>query len=645
MLDAFVVFFGAWTLYCNVLVFSQASFHLLMLLSPLPVAVSFGLWIWLRRGATSATRQIVPREARVPWPYKLGAAAIVVAGYVWTQQLVLFWVLGTIFLVGCLLDQPRNATPARQREHGLERLDVVLLIVAILLAVTFTAIVHRPDADDAYYMSVPVALLDHPDRPVLQSDTMHGDEGFPLLGPFYRTVSYEVLIGAVAFVSGLDHRIPYYVLFPLVFAALLVIAHWLPLRLICPRIASTGVLFVCLAMMVWGDVHHTYGNFGLVRLFQGKAVLVSICAPAVLYYGLRFSSSGNRFDWVRLGLAQVAMMGLSASGVVIAPLLGGLVLLGSWRPDGRSTRILFLGLLASAVVVLEGVMVLVQVREFGEIVSPLEDTSTAKSLGLVLGHGWRAYLALYGLLGAAALSCATSRHRGIVGYLTAAFVLLLSPWSGDLISRAEETFAWRSLWAIPFPLILALAVAQLARRGPTRLGFRLGALVAVIFALVFTLSPGRWTWIAENKAQVRLAVFRVGEGSPAAERAVQVTPRDGVILAPRKVAMWITGIRGHPRLLGVRQDYLDIVVGKALGADEARRRRELMEFVHGKRETGMFREIADEIVRRRIDTVVTHPDLAARGGQAFFTEIADRGYEREEADNGYLIWKRSLPAG
>jgi hypothetical protein len=355
---------------------------------------------------------------------------------------------------------------------------------------------------------------------------------------------------------------------------------------------------------------------------------------------MRYSVDGGAAGWVRLALAQVVAMGFSPSGLIVAPLTAGLVLVGSWQPDRRATRLLFTGLAASAVVTVQAVVATLQVREFGEIVSPLDATSTAKALDLVLGHGWRAGLALFGLLGAVALSRHSPRRRGTVGYLTAAFLLLLSPWAGALISRAEPTFAWRALWAVPFPLVLGAMCAQLASRGPRIAGVRVGTVGVLIFALLFAFVPGRSTWAAENKARIKLSVLRVAEGFPAAERVVEVTRHDGLVLAPRRVATWITGMRGHPRLVGVRQDYLDIVVGKALGPDEARQRYLLMRFVQGKLGTDRTLSVADEIERREIDTVVTGPDLTAVGGQEFFDELARRGYDREDAAGGYILWTR-----
>ena len=128
----------------------------------------------------------------------LACAAILVVAYAWTRQLALFWIIAALFLLACLFDQPRRADRPRGSGRRVGRFELILLVVTMLGAVLFTALVHRPDADDALYTSIPVALLDHPDRPMLEGDTMHGEEGLPLLGPFYRVVSYELLVGALA---------------------------------------------------------------------------------------------------------------------------------------------------------------------------------------------------------------------------------------------------------------------------------------------------------------------------------------------------------------------------------------------------------------------------------------------------------------
>jgi hypothetical protein len=627
-LDGFVTFFGLWTLVTVALVFAGGSFNALLLLSPLVVAASLWLWRMLRRAPEPQANEESGSAARFPVPYRLVAAAAILALYAGTQQLWLLWALGGAFLALCLLDGPREAE-ARPVAPAAGRAELVVVVVCLLAALSFTTLVHRYDADDAYYMSVPTAALDQRAQPLLAGDTMHGEPGLPLLGPHYRTVSYELLIAAVSFATGVDHRLHYYLLFPLLLATIWIVACRQTLRLLAPRGAAIGLAVICLVTMVWGDTHHAYGNFGLVRLFQGKAALVTIGAPFTLYYGLRYAAVGGRAAWLRLALAQLTMMGFSASGAVIAPLLAGLVLLGGWRPDAKRTRRFLVGLTASALPVIAAGIVALQVREFGAIVSPLDATGTARAIEMVLGQGPRALLALFGMLAAAALS------PRLAGYLLAAFVLLLSPWSGQLISLAEETFAWRVLWAIPFPLILGIGAARAATTMP-----RAGLVGALIFAAVFAAVPGKTTWSAENKASFRLAAFKVGDGFPAAARAVAVTPAGGSVLAPRRAAMWITGFRNHPRLLAVRQDYLEITVGKVHGPEEAAERRLLMEFVHGKLGADRSREVAAAVERRAIDTVVTHPDLTARGGEAFFAELGRLGYGREQLPNGYIVWTR-----
>ena len=58
---------------------------------------------------------------------------------------------------------------------------------------------------------------------------------------------------------------------------------------------------------------------------------------------------------------------------------------------------------------------------------------------------------------------------------------------------------------------------------------------ALALALSFAVVPGHTTWAAANKARWRLATFRVGDGWPAAERALELTPAAGTLLAPRRV--------------------------------------------------------------------------------------------------------------
>jgi len=641
LVDAFFVFFGVWTVYCTISVFFGGSFSWLLALTPLALAAAAGIWIWLRRPIAAPIEDEVPtREARVSVRIKIAAALAIAALHTLTGNAALLWTLGTPFALFCCWDQPKRKPSSDGRSRS--RAGLLLVLLTVIVAIAFTAVVHRPDADDAYYMSVPVSLLDHPRAAMLQADTMHGDPLLPLLGPYYRTVSYEILIGAMAFLTGSDPRFVYYAVMPLLFAAMLVLIHWLCLRRVAPHGAAVGVAVTCVAMMVWGDVHHSFGNFSFIRLFQGKAVLVSLCVPAILYYATRFTERGDARSWVRLALAQLAGMGLSASGLVIAPLAAGLVLLGGLR-HGRSglTRLL-LGILSAAPVVAAALVVTFQVQEFGEIVSPLDATSTDRSIEIAMGHGLRTHLALAALLLAIATAGASRGRRGALGFLAAGFVLLLSPWSGELFSLAEPTFSWRSLWAIPFPLIIGGLVAGWISVGRESLNRQLGAAVSLLLVVLFVFVPGTHTWSQANKSSLQMRAYRVGNGWPAAEAAVAQTPANGLILAPRRVAMWITGIRQHPRLLAVRQDYLTIVVAKVYGDQEAKRRRAMLEFVHGKLGIARSLEIASEIERREINTIVTHPDLHAQGAEIFFAELERIGYRRQDVENGFALWTRAI---
>ena len=43
------------------------------------------------------------------------------------------------------------------------------------------------------------------------------------------------------------------------------------------------MIFLTAIMLTWGEVHRTFANFGLARIFQGKALLVTLFTPALFF--------------------------------------------------------------------------------------------------------------------------------------------------------------------------------------------------------------------------------------------------------------------------------------------------------------------------------------------------------------------------
>jgi hypothetical protein len=356
-IDGFVVFFGAWTLYCHALTFYGANFNTLIHVCVVPIMFAFSLlYILPKLNRIRLIPRIdnkirynnkIRRGARVPRSIKILSAFLIASAYPWVGNYFIFWAISVFFLILVIYDTPTPDLPNEQTNQIQTKWEKGGVILLAVFAVMITLIAHRPDIDDAHYMSFVTSALDFPERSLMRSDGMFGERNLPLLNEHYRVHTYELFVALMSFLSRLDYRFLYYMIFPGIFAVFVVVSHWLALRQLSGKGAFIGLLVSIVVLVSWGDVHRTYGNFAFVRLFQNKGLLVSICVPAIVYYAAKFSSSCDLRSWVLLGVSQIVAFGISGTGITIAPITSFLVLCASWRLNWKSTCMLFMGLLSS----------------------------------------------------------------------------------------------------------------------------------------------------------------------------------------------------------------------------------------------------------------------------------------------------------
>jgi hypothetical protein len=643
-LDAFVVFFGSWTLYVHLLVYLGADFNTLLRFCLVPAAVGVAiLYVLLRSGAPLPARElrIQSHEPRVAWPFKLLGALAIVGVYAWTENYLLFWITSVVFLVVVLLDGSRAGRPggrARQAEvtYAFEKWGVGAFII---VAVAVTLIAHRPDHDDAFYVSVAVSALDHPERPLMRYDGMYGEPRLPILGQFHRVRSYETFVALVSSVAGLAVPTLYYVVFPALFATLVVIAHWLALGQLGSGASLLGLAVVFVVLVSWGDEHRTFGNFSFVRLFQGKAVLVSVVIPAIVYYAARYAEQGCLRSWLRLALAQVAAIGFASSGIAVGPIAAGLVLLGAWSARPARAVVVSLGLLASFYPILLALVFLTtgRVSSAGAVIPAALSLSSAPLLEKVLGSGWHAYVALFSLLAAPALPARSRRCLVLPGLALTTMFFALSPMASEFLGRFVRSLSWRAFWGVPFPLIIGLAACGLAT-ATEKFGRLTGIATATALAAAFALGPGSWTLSFENRTVLANPGYKVSPEYKVAEKAVALTPPGGLILAPWRVSSWIPLFRNHPRVVGVRRQYLSMV-SEAFGERDARHRHKMVSFVErGVRSKKSLVKFMRQVQRRPLTTIVTSPRFL--GQRLLSRELRSHGFTRSDLVGGYRFWVR-----
>lgn len=468
---------------------------------------------------------------------------------------------------------------------------------------------------------------------------MHGEEGLPLLSPIYRVHSYELLVALVSHLTSFSCRGVYYLLFPSVFAAYLVIANWIALRELQPKVALLGVVFVLIILLAWGQVDRAYGQFAFIRLYHGKCVFASVLVPALLYYASCYARRPGWKPWIFLLLAQVTAVGLSSTALLVAPPVAGVALLGGWVAGATRRRALMYGLLSSVYVVALGIVVgkaAIAGPKTWEI-TPSHDLDYA--LETVMGWGMRPRIALFALLAGAALPFSPAWYRG---FLLLSVALLLNPWTSEFLGRLN---CWRALWALPMPFITAFALASLASLGPSWKHLRAGAVAATGLILLFVFSPYRKD---ENQWGIAAWAIRPGWFEAAAvplyhfpnsyriaEVTTALTPPDGVVLAPDTVSAWIATFPNSPRLVGVRGLYFG-VVEKGTSHAEALTRSVMQGFIRGDPSyADRMAEVVEGIQTRAVTTVVV--PAALNGREPFEAELKKLGFT-VHPQNSHNIW-------
>jgi hypothetical protein len=651
----FVLPYAIWTMYVHLITATHSSFDTLLYGLPVMALIAAAATVaWfrlqvpaIRSDPVAIGSEAVSGAAAAPVTRAIGNPvtpfAILVLAILWVGLLSAgmpypaFWWMALLASCGAWMWNLRGRPDAPLDDGaGKHAAWIVLLVAAAAICVTLVA--SRPDADDAFYRSISATLLRYPQQPVLVHDTLYRLPDIPVLLQFYRLSNYYVLVGTLARITGVDHLAVAYLILPVVFAALCVLAWAYLLRRIVPRRWPWALLILFLVVLALGEVHRAYGNFAFVRLFQGKAILVTGMVPIIAGSALLFARHGGLRHWLLLFAAQIAALGASASALFVAPAAAALGLAGGWSANVASSRRFAAGMLASAYVFGAG-WAMASVTHGGEaLVSSSPMPGVPQILDDTWGW-WSTRLLLVALLAAWAFVVNPVRAR----YLSAgAFFFLLAALNPYTVRVVADHFVgvrtyWLLTWALPLPFFLAVLLDGVIQRA---LGMRSKALAgcactalaccAIAFGWRFgTLRSANSVTLGTPGPKVDPVEYHV------AARIVEDVPEQGVVLTPEAVAVWLPSFVVHPELLGVRALYLT----RAFPPRDATRRDSLMRYVAGQfRPPDSAAWFADALRRYGLTAVVLVHSAPWRGEMQ--NVLQRLGWQRLSS-GAYDVWVRS----
>ena len=638
ILRAMIVLLGLWTLYAQVCVLMGVSYTLLRTYSFLPLLVAAcGLWRspWVVR-PQDVTASINLRMEGWPFRYRwirIGAPFAISLLYAITTFELLVWILATIYLSAEIRFGQKNETDSNVSNSS-SPLEILSLVGLCAMAALLTSGSCRPDADDAYFLSVAAATAGYPDAPLQSIDAIHRTGLPPVEQVLHLPQVYEILIGLLSDIFGLSVHTLYYVILPPLWATLGVLVNWLILRyFLCSRDAAWGTLFYIVILVFWGDGHRTFGNFGFVRLFQGKTIYLTVVLPLIVFTALRYRERPRVATWFTLVLSQFAAAGLTTNGLVVAPLAATLSIIAWPRFDLRFVLTMLSGIAASIPLLIVSMAMYINMAPYLSAVTIDPILFGYKTtLGTV-----RAPLVLFGILFLPVLAAnsKTKCSEWIAGYVWLVVLIIFMPAIWILAANVlGNVFSWRLFWAVPVPLLLSLASAA-----------AVNAIVARRWLVGIAFTVWICTFVCRGSAAVSSSVFSFENiGRPkvidtlytVAEETIALARPDAPVLAPGRIAVYMTGFSSSPPLVGVRNLYLNKLKG-FIPDDQLMCQVKLFSYIANVQKTITVGTALAEIKARGIGTVVfhkTHPDAPL-----LLSSLTEDGFEVYQVDEFVIVAK------
>ena len=553
---------------------------------------------------------------------------------------MLFWFSVIVSFCLCLIPSKSGSSLSYLNESESQRnpmYSLLLILVVAVAAIALAYTVSRSDLDDAFYVAVASFTSSNPDSSLLLMDPMLGENNIPLIFPSYRFASFELLSGALAYLFSVPAMDVYYIYLLPVWVFFSILAIFLLTRELLPKDWLVAGVVTVAFILLFGEMPRSPANFSFFRLFQGKAVFLSVVVPAIFYLTARyFSFRGTSRDLFLLGCCQIAAVGLSNFGMLAAPVAGfsalvsniPLVTISNRKVCYRAFAILFIPL---------PYLVDVALNSQGSSIMLFGNESAERVWNSVFGPHQQYLIAVLLVIGPLFVKDNLTRWR-LAAPSFILFAFYLNPWLADFISKYITTppVYWRVTWSFPILIFAAVSLCIFARKVYEKeISLLLGVpLIAIVFGLAVYSVPFN-TLRQENIGNIEdIAAWKISRADlGVAKRAAEIDAKYGRLLAPDEIAGVISRFETHPPLVVTRALYLELLK-PLIEQNNYKLRKVLYEFV-----TGKVEEPNNLVVFALQDMNVSRVVIKLQHESPYSISVLKAGdYKRIEEFQGYAIW-------
>jgi hypothetical protein len=424
-------------------------------------------------------------------------------------------------------------------------IDAAALIILVILATAFTLCAKVPDLDDSTFLQIAVQTLNNKDLPPLTYDASLGHILEKLRFAPYRISAYETMIALLSEKLSINLLFTYYLLVPGITAALSVLVAFIFSRWLLPtnRSAIVSTLLFLLIMFAWGDSPIAYGSRYLVRIFQGKSLIIALTTPLTILVGLMLVQRPSFCSFLVLAAANICAVGVSSTGLIITICISMVLCAASISTNIRNTaRTIFF----IFITVLYPLVLAIWLKLQGKTGISLSEVGSYLTIDASLGSNSHESISLAILL-IGYLFFLINRRNTFCILLFASFLFILNPLASEAMSSfTSRNMSWRLAWAVPIPLLLGVSLASAfywvpkisTQRNATKI------LVAVLAIFLFSSFLLQKKWVLNSRLDATFG-FPSEKISPSyydareIAEAIQELNIDGEILSQADIAAWL----------------------------------------------------------------------------------------------------------
>lgn len=540
------------------------------------------------------------------------------------------------------------AASARRPRGVLQRdYPITAGVLALCFFCAFIALcTNVPEGDDMFYVPNVVHFLENRHAPMdFVIHFFRGSDTTPIVSYTQGTsLPYDYARGVVAYYLGTDYLFVYYLLSAPLAGFLIPLAYFALLVNFTSdtRQALVATVFAVAALLVLTESYRSPGSVAFPRVYQGKAVMMSLGLPAFAALSFPFLNKPTLRRWIVLAATTAAVVGMNASATI---LLSTLILCLSAAhavanseafSESRSRRRIAATIASYIATVSYAVLyagfIYFSVRLEGSAKDPFDIPFFAntylESAKLLTSRDSLLTPLVAGIGFCGVLWLGDDRlRRTILTWVATLTVVFLNPtafdlWGGRLI---PEAVYWRLFHVYPVILVAGLAPSLMLRR------FRRASIA--IAAVVLALGSAQYVSQFRPRGTFGRPIYKMNRWWLSAARAIVRVAPEGAMLAPPAVQGLVPMLASGRPQISARAD----ATAFWLSAEDQKLRPAAARFAGGEdaREPKFMRVLRSGIA----DVVVVS---IGRRSRAYLTKLlAEAGYTETARSENYLVaWRR-----